>query len=316
MLNEQQKIRAVLFYLSLFIFFSGLPFILSFALGYKFDQHTFKFTKSGLIILRTQPQGANVYLNNRLLDEKTPLTINELLPGKYNIRLELERHYPWFNDVLVEAGRVSRIDKVILFPLRPNIKHLNKDKFSLCWIDEKKEEFYYVNPDDNGIYKLNLQGEHSERLADFIKISPPPIKWKLPADREKLLYFNQRQIAIVRINPDRTADEGKTGFILNHPGSKIIDVFWHSDSYHLIIITNTAIEVVEANADAAPVNLTDLNKKDTSAYYDVNTDTLYFIDLEKASDGNLYDNLYRLELNNRLLLKELIGVKPDESRQE
>lgn len=39
MLNEQ-KIRAILFYLSLIIFLAGLPFILSFALGYKFDAQT------------------------------------------------------------------------------------------------------------------------------------------------------------------------------------------------------------------------------------------------------------------------------------
>jgi len=65
MLNEQ-RIRAILFYLSVVIFLMGLPFILSFALGYNFDRRTFKFTKTGLLVLKTQPSGASVYLDEKL----------------------------------------------------------------------------------------------------------------------------------------------------------------------------------------------------------------------------------------------------------
>lgn len=92
MLNEQ-KIRAILFYLSLLIFLAGLPFILSFALGYRFDARNLRFTKTGLIVLKTQPQGASIYLDGRLLSDKTPYTIVELIPAEYNIRTEISFRY-------------------------------------------------------------------------------------------------------------------------------------------------------------------------------------------------------------------------------
>ncbi len=117
MLTEQ-KVRAFLFYLSVFIFLAGLPFILPFALGYKFDRRNFKFSKTGLIVIKTQPQGASIYFDKKLINDKTPATLNELLPGTYNMRLELERYYPWHDDINVEAGKVTRLEKVILFPLR------------------------------------------------------------------------------------------------------------------------------------------------------------------------------------------------------
>ena len=311
MLSEQ-RIRSYLFYLSVAIFFVGLPFILSSALGYKFNPRTFKFTKSGLIVIKTQPPGADIYLENMLLNEKTPHTINELLPGSYNIRLELERHYPWFNQVAVEAGKVTRLDKIILFPLRANIKQLNKENLSYLWTDEEKETFYYVNPQDSGIYKSDLQEGHSLKVGSFIKILPPPVKWVLSSDRERLIYFNSHQVAVVYLKPQKEMPY-RPGFVLNYPDRKIIDIFWHSDGYHFILITNKDIEVAEASSNSTAVNLVNLNKKNTSAFYDINTDTLYFLDSQKAEDGKFYDNLYRIELNTKLYpLKELIRLKPNE----
>lgn len=102
-------------------------------------------------------------------------------------------------------------------------------------------------------------------------------------------------------------------FTINYTNGKIIDVFWHSDSYHLILVGNRFIEALEAKPEVATVTLVTLNKKNSRAYYDVHTDTLYFLDAQKAEDGNFYDNLYKLELNSRaFLLQELRKLKPYE----
>ena len=122
---SEQRIRNFLFYLSVLVFFTGLPFILSFALGYKFDHRTMKFTQTGLISIKTHPQGANIYLDARLLKDKTPATIQELLPGSYNIKVELAGYYPWITQVNVHPRKVSRFEQIILFPLRPNMKQVN-----------------------------------------------------------------------------------------------------------------------------------------------------------------------------------------------
>lgn len=310
---SEQRIRGFLFYLCVIVFFMGLPPILSSTLGYKFNWRTLKFTKAGLIVLKTQPQGASIYLEQKLLPMKTPATINELLPGKYHLRFELESYYPWSSDVEVKAGKVTRLEKTILFPLRPDIKQLNKDKLSSFLIDEERETVYYINPENDIIYKTDLEGEHFQEIAGFLKISPPPTQWKLSPDRDKLLYFNINQIGIVNLTLDNQTSSLDSAFILNYPNGKIIDIFWHSDNYHLILIGNKNIEALEARPNCQPVILVTLNKRNSYAYYDIHTETLYFLDSQRAADGNLYDNLYKLELATPTLLRqELRKLKPNE----
>ncbi len=307
----EQRIRAVLFYLSVCAFFAGIPFILSFALGYKFDRRTFKFTKTGLIVLKTQPSGANVYLDKRLLNQATPLTLSELLPGKYLLDLELEGHYPYQVEATVEAEKVTRLEKIILFPLRPDVKQLNKEPVSSFIAEEAGDVIYYISYRDNVIYKSDLEGGHFQAVADFLPILPLPKKWQFSVDKEKLLYFNAHQIGIIYLEPERYAPITEPAFIINYPAGSINDVFWHSDSYHIILVSDSKIEILEAKPDSNAVVLMNLNKKNAYSFYDLRTDTLYFLDSQRAADGRLYDNVYKLELSPRSFpFQELIRRKP------
>lgn len=313
-MSGEQKIRAFLFYLSVSIFFTGLPFILSFSLGYKFNLHTFKFAKAGLIALKTEPQGASIYLNNILLSEKTPFTINELLPGKYNLRLQLQEHYPWVREVSVEAGKVTRLEKIILFPLRPSIKHLNKEKASLFWVDSEKERIYYIDEEEKNIYTSDLDGENFKGIGMLPEAKLTFKKCKTSLDRKKLMCITANKITIAYLGPQEEGFLPQSPVVLDSSGRRIIDAFWHSDSYHIILITDKAIEVIEASVKSKSVNLVTLNKRNSYGFYDTNRDILYFADSQKASDGNFYDNIYKLEVGIKALpLRELISPKPAES---
>jgi hypothetical protein len=295
------------------VFFAGLPYILSYALGYKFNMRLLKFTKTGIIAIETQPAGADVYLNGTLLDKKTPATIQELLPGKYNIKIELEKHYPWSSDTEVYGGHVSRFDKVILFPLRPNVKKLNKDKISTFWVDEERGKIYYVDVKENVIYKSDLEGEDFQDIGSLPEITPAPKKWKLSPNRERLLFFNPSQLVIVSLKLEEGSSISDSAIVLNLGGRKIIDVFWHSDSYHMLVVTEKTVEVLEAQAETIPIELVRLNKKETKVFYDETKDALYFLDTQKAADDNYYDNVYKLELNVKSFpFQDLMRTKTNE----
>ncbi|MBN2830794.1 MAG: PEGA domain-containing protein [Candidatus Omnitrophica bacterium] len=164
MFNEQ-KIRTVLFHLSVAVFFLGFPFILSSALGYKFNSRTFKFTQTGLVSIKTQPQSAHIYLESKLLKERSPVTISELLPGSYNLRIELEDYYPWSMQVDVQPRKITRVEKVILFPNRTNIKQLNKRSATYFYVDQEKKSIYYFNLPEHIIYESDLEGERFKELS-------------------------------------------------------------------------------------------------------------------------------------------------------
>jgi len=296
MLNFQ-KTRGVLFYLSVLLFFVGLPFILAFALGYKFNQRTLKFVKTGLIFIKTQPAGAKVYLNGKLLPEKSPASIQELLPGTYKINLELAQHYPWKAEVEVETGKVSRVDKVILFPQRPNLQQLNQEKFSSFRVDFEKRAVYYLDQEKKVIYRSNLEARNFEDIASLPDNFTPINGWKVSADQKKMVIFNQHQISVIFFDSQIDDEDAASIVLLDYPQEEIADIFWHSDSYHLVVMTDKHVQVVESREGALPTNLVELNKGGAAAFYDTKEDALYFSDNQRTSEGSFYNNLYKLELS-------------------
>ncbi len=303
----EQKIRAGLFYFSLFVFLIGLPFILSFALGYKFDTRKLKFTKTGLISIKTQPAGAGIWLGNKLLNEKTPHTIHELLPGDYSLRIQLEEYYPWVGEASVEAGKVSRLEKIILFPLRPNIKQLNTSNISNYWVDAKKGNIYYLDMYEGIIYKSNLEGESFKEIGRLPGAFHSVSGFKVSADREKLLCFNLHQLIVVYLTPQDGVSYITPLLDLEYKNLRIIEAFWHSDNFHIVLVTDRNIEVMEAKPKGSAVELLKLQSRNSSSYYEEASDTLYFTDFEVASDGKKYENLYKLDFTNKIAaLGELI----------
>jgi hypothetical protein len=304
-----QKIRSVLFYSSVLIFFIGLPFILIFALGYKIDLHNFRLIKTGLIYVKTRPPGASIYLNGKLVGERSPASMQELIPGTYKVALELEEHYPWKGQVEVEAGKVSRVDRIILFPLRPQLQQLNQEGFSAFRIDPERKQVYYLDEGKKIIYRSNLDA------ADFEDIAGLPDKffqingWEISPDRKKLLIFNYHQIGVVFFDNLPDSEYPVTPVLLDYPQEKVMDVFWHSDSYHLVVLTDKHVQVVESRTNAQPVNLIELNKAQAKAFYDAKEDVLYFSDSQRGPDGS-YNNLYKLELSADLYFLERLIAQP------
>ena len=305
-----QKIRSFLFYLSVFLFFTGLPFILSFALGYKFNTHTFKFVKTGLIFVKTQPAGAKIYLNGRFIAEKSPTSMQELLPGTYKVSLELAQHYPWKGQVEVEAGKVSRIDKIILFPERPNLVQLNQEQFSSFRIDNAKRIVYYLDLEKKVLYRSDLDANNFEDIASLPDKFTQVNGWDVSLDRRKLFIFNHHQISVVFFDTQVDYEYPAANVFLDYPQEKIIRVFWHSDSYHLVVLTDRHVQVIESRQGALPVNLVELNKAGAAAFYDTKEDVLYFSDTQRSPDGSSYNNLYKLELSANLYLLERLISQP------
>ena len=297
----EQRIRSFLYHICVAIFLIGLPMILSFALSYKFNPRTFKFTKAGLVSIKTQPQGASIYLNGKLLEDRTPATINELLPGSYNVKLELEEYYPWQSNTYVDAGKVTRLEKVILFPLRANVKQLNKEKITSFWVDKEKGKVYYLDAEELAVFRSDLEGNDFEETGDLSGVSAAQKKWKVSPDRKKILLFSQHQIAVVNLEQQNKPVDMQEAVILEYSDYRINDAFWHSDSYHVILVTDRDIQVTEAKSEPMTVSLVNLYKRNAPVFYDESNDTLYFLDTQKAADGKLYDNVYKLELGSRLL---------------
>jgi hypothetical protein len=110
-------LRKIFFYLFVALYVILCPLTILYALGYIFRPGGEQgLVTTGLIYLATAPPGATVYLDNKRYREKTPTILRDLLPGDYNIRLQLKRHKSWAQTVPVESKKANVLERVLLLP--------------------------------------------------------------------------------------------------------------------------------------------------------------------------------------------------------
>ncbi|MFZ5932767.1 MAG: PEGA domain-containing protein [Patescibacteria group bacterium] len=80
-------------------------FLVLYARGYRFDKKTFHFAPSGLLVAKSDPTGAQVFVNAELTTA-TDSTIS-LSPGTYDVAIKKEGYLPWEKRLLIEKEVVT-----------------------------------------------------------------------------------------------------------------------------------------------------------------------------------------------------------------
>jgi serine/threonine-protein kinase len=68
----------------------------------------------GALLLTSTPPGATVKVDDRVLEERTPITLNELAPGTYRIRVERAGFEPYEAETAIAAGEVARVEVALI----------------------------------------------------------------------------------------------------------------------------------------------------------------------------------------------------------
>jgi len=104
----------------LVVFFAGSIFSY-YARGYRFDSDTFRFVPNGLLVLKSEPDGAQIYINGQL-KTATNATIT-LLPNTYDIEVKKEGFIPWKKRLTIKEEVVTEAN-ASLFRSAPSLTAL------------------------------------------------------------------------------------------------------------------------------------------------------------------------------------------------
>lgn len=99
--------RFILIGIWIVVFLITTPVIVLFALGYKFDFESRQIIKTGSLIARTNPERADIYIDDKLQKSKTNSTIRFILPGDYNIQLSKDGYQSWTKRLNVRSALVT-----------------------------------------------------------------------------------------------------------------------------------------------------------------------------------------------------------------
>ncbi len=146
------KIRLLVVTLTILIV-GTLGYLLTlYARGYRFDTKTFKFTPNGILVIKSEPSGAQIFINGEL---KTASDASiSLSPGTYDVTLKKEGFINWNKRLTIEKEVVTQAD-VSLFRIIPSLSPLT---FSGC-VNPKISFNYariacYIPQNDTGLWLI------------------------------------------------------------------------------------------------------------------------------------------------------------------
>lgn len=306
--------------------------------------------KTGALILDTLPQNADIYINGKLQQTllkqyfsqgeshtTTPAKIKNLLPGEYDIKMELEGYLPWEKKLTIYPNTSTYAEDVFLFKkglpaLAAQGKiidyQLSPDKNKIAASTDNKTIVYYLN--DGATKEFAVQ--------NAAKLLWSPDSKKILANNSIINIYTGESAAInndgknalsgCAWNPDN-GDEifcrsGETIKRLNLPaktseeilaGPQICDYLIKNDYGYAIDKKNSKMNIIKI-ADkkiAATVNLpgsdnyTFINETGRLInLFDQNHGTLYLIDPSSLNFNPLKETINNVKgaywINNNQLL--------------
>lgn len=138
------NIRSILIsFVTFCIIFGTAAAIIAYGRGYRFDFSNKQFGSTGLVVVQSDPSGAQIYVNNKL-QSATQATLT-LDPGWYDVTVAKEGYQPWKQHVKVQGEVATKIDALLL-PTNPSLTALTVSGVLSPTLSPDGSQLAYVVP--------------------------------------------------------------------------------------------------------------------------------------------------------------------------
>lgn len=175
--------------------------------GWRFNTKNKVLQKTGMLAIRSTPEGAKVYLNEKTATA-TNDTIPSLTPGMYEIKVEKEGFEVWKKDIEIFPELVTDIT-AILVSQSPRIEPLTNTGVKIFSLSSSLDKLAYIplNTEKMGIWVLPLSGATlnlfrtnpnliAQDDTEHIYSSAENIWWS-PDDSEMLIQINKEGFYLI-----------------------------------------------------------------------------------------------------------------------
>ncbi len=109
--------RRVFLWVFIIMFAAVAPAAVFYTAGYRWNPKKGAIERNGTLIIDTTPEGAKITLNGAVLGKASPITQQDVAPGTYRIRLEIQGYHPWEKTLEVRPERVTFVNEILLWPI-------------------------------------------------------------------------------------------------------------------------------------------------------------------------------------------------------
>lgn len=322
------RIRRLIFWGLVTIFFIITPLIIAYGLGYSFDWQKKTFVETGSFYFVSSPTGGVISING-IVSGKTNKYIKRLLPREYEVVIKKDGYQQWEKRLKIESGIVTEARNILLVPQDPKLETIQENiapdfslsAFLLTESEKQKIEqasttanallkntsyqlanndIFYLNP-DYILYKTDLTGEKKQQIS----LEPLPADeyriFASPAEKSVAMLGKTGQLFL--LNPDQRIFETTANNIKGvqfSPDNK--KLLYHSET-ELIVLYLDKILIQPYKESGQKETVTRFSEKINSAIWYpednehiifVISDTIKIIELDDRGTRNIY-NLVKMQ---------------------
>ncbi|HEX9664610.1 MAG TPA: PEGA domain-containing protein [Patescibacteria group bacterium] len=133
------------------------PILVIYTAGYRYNFKKNKLQKTGILVIESLPEKADVYINNEY-KKRTKAIIKNLFPDQYDVRVEKDGYYPWQKKLSVEAGQSAFATNIILFKKAEAEKIIKEDIDFSSYSPDRKKLIYSVKNQSDKLLIVDLNG--------------------------------------------------------------------------------------------------------------------------------------------------------------
>ncbi len=173
---ENQSRRRI--YLISFILFAILATgLILVAQGYHFDFKKKTLFKAGIVTIDSNPEGAEIYINNELRSEKTPAVLKDIPAGEHMVMVKKKGFYDIEKRITVDTENVNRtMESLELFLSDPPLDQISSQNVENFEVSTDQSKIIYFTKDPQKLFLLDLnKNQTSEITALKTNLDSPSI---------------------------------------------------------------------------------------------------------------------------------------------
>ncbi|KKP30866.1 MAG: Protein kinase, partial [Candidatus Woesebacteria bacterium GW2011_GWE2_31_6] len=127
-------------------------FVSLIARGYRFDTDSFKFLANGILVIKSEPDGASVYIDG---DLKGATNTNiKLAPGSYDVEIKKNGYLTWSKRLTIKKEEVTQITAQF-FKVAPSLSPVTFDGAANPVVSDDFSKIAYTNGDSLWIMSVS-----------------------------------------------------------------------------------------------------------------------------------------------------------------
>ncbi len=285
------------------IFLVLTPILIAYSLGYRYNWSSHAIDKLGALYIKSYPRGADIYIDDKRVRQKTPTQLTDISSGLYTITVGKDKYVPWLKKLDIYPGNTTFAEDIVLFLEQRPKTYLGSGGEQIL-VNRNHEQYAYLDKTNN-LFVTDVEQAKNFPIGALDK-KYQLLDWS--ADNQKLLMSDEKNYYWYDINQKTThklalSDLDKIIWDNSQPA-----LLWYQKNKELWRYDVSQANLTQANKVAISYQVNDFDLKDNwlLVQYGVK-DQQSLVQLNK-------DNFSSQRVINKLNLGKLTALVADNDR--